>query len=157
MKQRSCASLLSAARPAESLTRACGIMMRAVAHIRTSSSESTGACSLSGVPGTATNAMVLFLAINTSNVSLLPLGVMGVRAAVGSQDVAGIVLTTFLATLFSTLVGIAAAVLLSRLPANRATEPAAPATVDERGEISGSGGELLIQFPEPMERPPADE
>ena len=84
--------------------------------------------------GTATNAMCLFLAINTSNVSLLPLGVMGVRAAVGSQDVAGIVLTTFLATLFSTLVGVTAAVLLSRLPANRATEPAAPSNVDQSGE-----------------------
>ncbi|MBM4782505.1 MAG: spore maturation protein, partial [Archangiaceae bacterium] len=34
--------------------------------------------------GTATNAMVLFLAINTSGVSLLPTGVIGLRALKGS-------------------------------------------------------------------------
>ena len=63
--------------------------------------------------GTATNAMCLFLAINTSNVAILPLGVMGIRAAVGSEDVAGIVPTTILATLISTIVGITAAKLLA--------------------------------------------
>ncbi len=64
--------------------------------------------------GTATNAMCLFLAINTSNVSILPLGVMGIRAAVGSEDIAGIVPTTILATVISTTVAIIAAKVLSR-------------------------------------------
>jgi spore maturation protein SpmA len=69
---------------------------------------------LNPVPGVATNAMVLFLAINTSNVALAPLGVIGLRAAMGSSDPAGIWIPTLLATLFSTLVGIAAAKLLQR-------------------------------------------
>jgi spore maturation protein SpmA len=67
-------------------------------------------------PGTATNAMVLFLAINTSNVALAPLGVIALRASLGSDDAAGIWLPTLLATSFSTLVGILAAKLLQRLP-----------------------------------------
>lgn len=88
---------------------------------------------LNAEKGTATNAMVLFLAINTSNVSLLPLGVMGVRASVGSQDVAGIVLTTLLATTFSTAVGITAATLISRLPAFRANAPASTTSTTSAG------------------------
>ena len=72
--------------------------------------------SLNPQPGTATNAMVLFLAINTSNVALAPLGVIALRASLGSGDAAGIWLPTLLATAFSTLVGILAAKLLQRLP-----------------------------------------
>ena len=72
--------------------------------------------SLNPQPGTATNAMVLFLAINTSNVALAPLGVIALRASLGSADAAGIWLPTLLATSFSTLVGILAAKLLQRLP-----------------------------------------
>jgi spore maturation protein SpmA len=36
--------------------------------------------------GTATNAMALFLAVNTSSVTLLPTGVIALRAAAGSSD-----------------------------------------------------------------------
>ncbi len=59
--------------------------------------------------GVATNAMCLFLAINTSNVTLLPLGVITVRAAAGAQRPAAILLPTILATMLSTAVAIAAA------------------------------------------------
>jgi spore maturation protein SpmA/spore maturation protein SpmB len=59
--------------------------------------------------GTATNAMVLFLAINTSNVTLLPTGVIALRAAAGSADPAGILSTTLFATLCSTITAICAA------------------------------------------------
>jgi len=59
--------------------------------------------------------MVLFLAINTSNVALAPLGVIGLRAALGSSNAAGIWIPTLLATLFSTVVGICAAKLLQRM------------------------------------------
>ena len=69
---------------------------------------------LNPVPGVATNAMVLFLAINTSNVALAPLGVIGLRAAMGSTNPAGIWIPTLLATLFSTVIGITAAKLLQR-------------------------------------------
>ena len=79
--------------------------------------------SLNPHKGTATNAMVLFLAINTSNVALAPLGVIALRASIGSENAAGIWLPTLLATSFSTCVGILAAKLLQGLPYSaRATE-----------------------------------
>jgi spore maturation protein SpmA len=70
--------------------------------------------SLNPVPGTATNAMALFLAINTSSVTLLPTGVIGLRAAAGSADPAAIVPTTLFATICSTTVAILMAKFLQR-------------------------------------------
>ncbi|MCW9044855.1 MAG: spore maturation protein [Alphaproteobacteria bacterium] len=61
---------------------------------------------LNPVKGTATNAMALFLAINTSSVTLLPTGVIALRAAAGSNDPAGILPTTLFATIVSTTVAI---------------------------------------------------
>lgn len=65
--------------------------------------------------GTATNAMALFLAINTSSITLLPTGVIALRASAGSNDPAGILPTTLFATVCSTIVAIAAAKFYSRL------------------------------------------
>jgi spore maturation protein SpmA/spore maturation protein SpmB len=65
--------------------------------------------------GTATNAMALFLAINTSSVTLLPSGVIALRAAAGSSDPAAILPTTLFATIGSTIVAIIAAKLYQRL------------------------------------------
>jgi spore maturation protein SpmA len=73
--------------------------------------------------GTATNAMVLFLAINTSGLALLPSGVISMRAAAGSSDPAGILVTTWFASGCATVVGITIAFLLSRLPGYARTEP----------------------------------
>ena len=56
--------------------------------------------------GTATDAMALFLAINTSSVTLLPTGVIALRAAAGSTDPAGILPTTLFATIGSTAMAI---------------------------------------------------
>ncbi len=75
-------------------------------------------------PGTATNAMVLFLAINTSSITLLPTGVIALRAAAGSAEPAAIVPTTLVATICSTTVAIIAAKLYQRfspMPAPTAT------------------------------------
>ena len=69
---------------------------------------------LNPVKGTATNAMVLFLAINTSSVTLLPTGVIALRAAAGSQDPAGIVPTTLVATICSTTIAIIVAKLCQK-------------------------------------------
>lgn len=69
---------------------------------------------LNPVPGTATNAMCLFLAINTSSVALLPLGAIGVRAAANAAQPASIWAPSFLATLCSTLVGITIALFCAR-------------------------------------------
>lgn len=69
---------------------------------------------LSAEKGTATNAMALFMAINTSSVTLLPSGVIALRAAAGSLNPAAILPTTLFATIGSTLVAIAAAKALQR-------------------------------------------
>jgi spore maturation protein SpmB len=58
--------------------------------------------------------MCLFLAINTSSVTLLPLGAIGVRAAAGSANPASIFLPTLIATICSTVSAIVIATLLSR-------------------------------------------
>ncbi len=71
--------------------------------------------SLNPQKGTATNAMVLFLAINTSSITILPTGVIALRAAAGSTDPAAIVPTTLFATICSTTVAIIAAKFYQRL------------------------------------------
>ncbi len=83
-------------------------------------------------PGTATNAMALFLAINTSSVTLLPTGVIALRAAAGSTDPAIILPTTLLATIGSTSVAILAAKLYQRLWPTRLS------TTEESREVSKS-------------------
>ena len=78
--------------------------------------------------GTATNAMVMFLAINTSSVTLLPTGVIALRASAGSTDPAGILPTTLFATICSTTVAIIAVKLYQRFTAvpTDASLPEAP-------------------------------
>jgi spore maturation protein SpmA len=66
---------------------------------------------LNPVTGTASNAMVLFLAINTASVTVLPTSVIALRAAAGSDDPAGIIPTT----LFATIVATAVAILVAKV------------------------------------------
>jgi len=70
---------------------------------------------LNPAKGTATNSMALFLAINTSSITLLPTGVIALRASAGSADPAAILPTTLFATLCSTAVAILAAKTYQRL------------------------------------------
>ncbi|MCW8882214.1 MAG: spore maturation protein [Sedimenticola sp.] len=63
---------------------------------------------LNPVKGCATDSMVLFLAINTSSITLLPTGVIALRASAGSMDPAGILPTTLFATLCSTVAAVIA-------------------------------------------------
>lgn len=104
---------------------------------------------LNPAKGTASDAMILFLAINTSSVTLLPTGVIALRAAAGSADPAGIVPTTLFATLCSTAAAILAAKLLARVctPAQAATDgdtALAPASGDDGfdGAAHGTGDDL---------------
>ncbi len=90
--------------------------------------------SLNPHKGTASDAMALFLAINTSSVTLLPTGVIALRAAVGSADPAGIVPTTLFATICSTAVAIVSAKFLRRFFALPAVETAAEGTAEAAPE-----------------------
>jgi len=87
--------------------------------------------------GTATNAMCLFLAINTSAVTLIPRDVIAVRETLGSANAAGVVPTTLLATLLSTTAAILAAKFLQRF------------TEAPRGEVAPheAGGEDTEAYP----------
>lgn len=77
---------------------------------------------LSKEEGVATDAMVLFLAINTSGLALLPTGIIGLRALKDSADPAAIFPTTLMATAISTVCGVAAAKLYRKLPFFRAPQ-----------------------------------
>lgn len=83
--------------------------------------------SLNPRPGTATNAMCTFLAINTSSVQLIPATAVGILAAAGATHPTSIIGTALVATSCSFLTGIISVKLLQRLPmfALPAT-PAAP-------------------------------
>ena len=98
--------------------------------------------------GTATNAMALFLAINTSAVTLLPTGVISLRVSAGSADPAGILPTTLFATCMSTAFAFAAVKLYQRwspiVPEVETTaEPggAPPVRAVEAVEIAGEAAE----------------
>jgi len=66
-------------------------------------------------PGTATDEMCMFLAINTSSLQLVPAGAIALLAAGGSSDPTVIVFPAIIATICSTVIGVASAKLLSRL------------------------------------------
>ncbi len=68
---------------------------------------------LSAEKGTATNAMCLFLAINTSSVTLLPLGVITVRAAANASNPAAVLIPSLVATCCSTIVAVFMAKMLA--------------------------------------------
>lgn len=55
---------------------------------------------------TASDAMITFLALNTSCITLIPVTVLGLRVAAGSKDPTIIVVPTILATLCGTLVAL---------------------------------------------------
>jgi len=98
--------------------------------------------------GTATNAMALFLAMNTSSVTLLPTGVIALRASAGSEDPAGIVPTTLAATIISTTVAITMAKLLQRYWTAPAPDPV-PADAGDAAARSGptdNGDPILTSF-----------
>lgn len=108
--------------------------------------------SLSREKETATNSMCLFLAINTSSVTILPLGVITVRAAAGATSPAAILVPALVATLCSTCVAIIAAKLMAGPTVITGTEPKKPGRQAEltdtdeqknKAEVS-RGGRIFI-------------
>lgn len=114
---------------------------------------------LNRVPGTATNAMCTFLAINTSSIQLLPVTAIAILAAQKSSQPTAIVGTAFLATICSTVAGIVAVKWLEKWPVFRiraddatgtavaaAAEEASPILPVEPAPLSGSGRVVLGLF-----------
>jgi spore maturation protein SpmA len=77
-------------------------------------------------PGTATNAMCTFLAVNTASIQLLPATAIGIMAATGGRNPTAIVGTTLLASACAVTVGLTAAKTLEKLSFFR-VPPASPA------------------------------
>ena len=103
--------------------------------------------SLNPRPGTATNAMCTFLAINTSSVQLIPATAVGILAAAGSIHPTAIIGTALVATTCSFVTGIVSVKLLQRLPMF-ALPPMPPVMASLASEASlPSPVEPLTEFP----------
>lgn len=70
---------------------------------------------LNGKKDTATNPMIMFLVLNTSGLTLLPVGIMVYRAQMGAEQPTDVFLPLLLATFASTLAGIIATSLCQRI------------------------------------------
>ncbi|MEN8191498.1 MAG: nucleoside recognition domain-containing protein [Bacteroidota bacterium] len=66
--------------------------------------------------GTATNAMVTFLAVNTAGLTLIPVTAIAIRAASGSSNPAIIIGTAIFGAICATTVGITATKILEKFP-----------------------------------------
>jgi len=64
---------------------------------------------------TATNAQIMFLVLNTSGLTLIPISIMVYRAQLGAANPADIFLPILLATYFSTIVGLIAVAVVQRI------------------------------------------
>lgn len=69
---------------------------------------------LNPLKGTATNAMILFMVINTTCVTVLPTKIIAMRLAAGSSDPAGVIPTILTASLIATILAILVTKLMQR-------------------------------------------
>jgi spore maturation protein A len=75
---------------------------------------------------TATNAMVMFLGINTASITLIPATIIGLRVAMKSANPAEIIGTTIFASACATVTAVIAVKLLGKLTAFRKDDPNHP-------------------------------
>ncbi len=78
---------------------------------------------LNRVPGVATDAMILFLAINTAGISAVPVNVVAARAAIDPTTAGRIVLPTMIVSVITTLTALFWVRLFERIPRYRKTRP----------------------------------
>ncbi len=64
---------------------------------------------------TASNAMIMFLVLNTSGLTLIPISIMVYRAQLGAADPSDIFIPILLATFFSTMAGIISVAIMQRI------------------------------------------
>lgn len=99
-------------------------------------------------PGTATDAMVMFLAINTSSIQLLPTTAIAILATMHAQEPTAIVGTAFLATVCSSVAGITVARWLQGWRVFRAA-----ADADAVGAVAAPAAVGAAAAPEPEAAP----
>ncbi|MFO0727471.1 MAG: nucleoside recognition domain-containing protein [Myxococcota bacterium] len=106
-------------------------------------------------PGVATNAMAMFLAINTSGLAVFPLGVIAVRASLGAKNLAGITIPSILSTFTAAAAGILVAKLLekqSRFDPARFAEPSTGGEATLMSQASGEHKDAAIKGMEEAEK-----
>jgi len=96
---------------------------------------------LNPVKDTATNSMAMFLAINTSSITLIPMTVIGFRVLTDSKNPAEPIAAALLATLLSTIIAIVVTSWLSRWPRFRITDQG-PRASDQHRPAVESGDRL---------------
>ncbi len=99
--------------------------------------------SLNPRPGTATNAMCTFLAINTSSVQLIPVTAIAILAANHSGNPTAIVGTSIIATTCAAISAVMMAKILARLPMFRL--PSIPAFAPPLGDSRPSEEKVPIK------------
>lgn len=72
---------------------------------------------------TATNAMVLFLGLNTASITLIPMTMIAIRAEAGSANPFEIIGPALIASTCATITAVLMAKLLQRLPVFKKTDP----------------------------------
>jgi spore maturation protein SpmB len=101
-------------------------------------------------PGTATNAMCTFLALNTSSVQLIPASAVAILAAAGSVQPTAIIGTALIATLCSTTVGLVSVKTLEKLPFYK-LPPVTPADEQAKKQDEAATTEpVSAAAPEPL-------
>lgn len=110
--------------------------------------------SLNPCPGTATNAMCTFLAINTGSVQLIPMTAVAILAAGGSLNPSAIIGTALLATICSSAAGIAAVKTLEKLRAFRVSSPGAVGGSERTAPPTASAGPGEVALPSGELAPP---
>ena len=101
--------------------------------------------SLNRIPGTASNAMCTFLAINTASVQLVSITAVAVLFAAGSKQPTAIIGTAFLATLCAAAAAVISVKFFERLPVFRLVLPgrgasSQPAVASSHAESSEEAG-----------------
>lgn len=91
--------------------------------------------SLNKSDDTASNSQVLFLAMNTASITIIPATIIGVRVSAGSQDPFSIIGTSVFASTCATIVAILAAKGLGRLPVFKKSNPALRPAPEEQPRV----------------------
>jgi spore maturation protein SpmA len=105
-------------------------------------------------PGTATNAMCTFLAINTSSVQLIPTTAIAILVAAGATNPTRIVGTSLLATLCAATVAITMVKLLEKVPLFGIKPNDVP--LQQEPAVKSEAIPMVAELPveEPVRRPP---
>jgi spore maturation protein A len=98
---------------------------------------------LNPVKDTATNSMAMFLAVNTSSITLIPFTIIGYRALSGSENPAEPIAGTLVATLISSFIAVFITRWMSKLPRYQVAATATAAATPDSGA-------------DPLNSPPAD-